>query len=107
MHTWVSCVSRHIWVPVILSAKVREMSNSEDRYAVAVCKSIFIILTMFHHGWNHLSDRCNKLRVIMLCKIAHHLVDIDIDDFTPIPPPNHSTCGHSERSLQLSTRINA
>ena len=58
-------------------------------------------------GWNLLSDRRNKLRVLLLFKIIHHLVDIDIDDLLPPRPSNHSTRGHSERFLQLSSRINA
>ena len=51
-------------------------------------------------GWNLLSDRCNKLRVLLLYKIIQHLVDIDVDDLLPSHPSNYSTCGQSERFLQ-------
>jgi len=58
-------------------------------------------------GWNSLEHRRNELRLLMLYKIIHHIVDIDADDLLPPRPQYHSTRGHSERFLLQSTRINA
>jgi len=43
----------------------------------------------------------------MLYKIINQLVDIDTDGLLPPCPPHHSTRGHSQKFLQLPTRINA
>jgi len=55
--------------------------------------------------WNSLENRRNELRLQMLYKIIHQLVDIDTDSL--LPPHPHSTRGHSPRFLRLQTRINA
>ena len=57
-------------------------------------------------GWKPLSDRRNELRLLMFYKILHHLVDINVDTLLTPLPPIHTTRGHDERFLQLSTRIN-
>ena len=43
----------------------------------------------------------------MFYKIVHHLVDINADNLVIPQSSIHTTHGHDERSLQLSTRINA
>ena len=57
-------------------------------------------------GWKPLSYRRNELRLLMFYKIVHHLVDINVDTLLTPLPPMHTTRGHDERFLQLSTRIN-
>ena len=58
-------------------------------------------------GWNTRGHRCKELRLLMLYKIMHHLVDINADDLLPPRPQYQSTRGHSERFSQLQTRVNA
>jgi len=57
--------------------------------------------------WNSLENRRNELRLQMLYKIIHQLVDIDTNGLLSPRPHYHSTRGHSHRFLQLPTRINA
>ena len=45
-------------------------------------------------GWNSLHNRRNELRLIMLFKIVHKLVDIDAHDILVLHPSNHATRGH-------------
>jgi len=45
--------------------------------------------------------------IIRLHKLIHHLVDINTDDLLPLCPQHHPTHCHSQRFLQLQTRINA
>ena len=41
-------------------------------------------------GWNSLHNRRNELRLIMLFKIVHKLVDIDAHDILVLRPSNHA-----------------
>ena len=51
-------------------------------------------------GWNSLHNRRNELRLIMLFKIVHKLVDIDAHDILVLRPFNHVTRGHHLRFLK-------
>ena len=58
-------------------------------------------------GWNNLHNRRNELRLIMLFKIVHKLVDIDAQDILVFRPSNHVTRGHHLRFFRVPTRVNA
>ena len=58
-------------------------------------------------GWNSLHNRRNELRLIMLFKIVHKLVDIDAHDLLVLRPSNHATRGHHLRFFKVPTRVNA
>ena len=58
-------------------------------------------------GWNSLHNRQNELRLIMLFKIIHKLVDIDAHDILVLCPFNHVTRGHHLRFFKVPTRVNA
>jgi len=60
-----------------------------------------------HLGCNSLENKRNELRLQMLYKIINQLVDIDTDGLLQRRPQHHSKRGHSQRFLQLPTRINA
>ena len=57
--------------------------------------------------WNSLHNRQNELRLIMLFKIVHKLVDIDAHDILVLRPFNRVTRGHHLRFFKVSTRVNA
>jgi len=48
-----------------------------------------------HLDWSSLENRRNELRLQMLYKIIHQLVDIDIDDLLP-PCPHYHVVTHSD-----------
>ena len=58
-------------------------------------------------GWNTLHNRRNELRLILLFKIVHQLVDINTYDMLALCPSNYDTRGHHLRFFQVPTRINA
>ena len=58
-------------------------------------------------GWKPLTNRRNELKLAMLFKIIHHLVDVNVDNLLIPLPTTHTTRGHDRRFLQLPTRVNA
>ena len=53
-------------------------------------------------GWKPLTNRRNELKLAMLFKIIHHLVDVNADNLLIPLPTTHTTRGHDRRFLQLS-----
>ena len=56
-------------------------------------------------GWNTLCKRRHELRLIMLFKIVHNLIDIDAQSILVCRPPNHDTRGHHLRFFQVSYKV--
>ena len=52
-------------------------------------------------GWNSLHNRRNELRLIMLFKIVHKLIDIDAHDTLVLRPSNHVSRAHHLRFFKV------
>jgi len=58
-------------------------------------------------GWSTLLNRRNDLRLIMLFKIVHNLVDLDPRGIVVLCPSDYDTRGHHLWFFQVPTRVNA
>jgi len=58
-------------------------------------------------GWSTLLNKRNDLRLIMLFKIIHNLVDLDPGGMAVPRPSDYDTRGHHLQFFQVPTRVNA